>query len=411
MTFKYKNATESFVWIWLPENTQPIVAGRIDKKKNNYRFTYAASYLERKNAIPLSPFELPLNKGTFDPVGMNNIHSCLRDAAPDAWGRRLLNYQYADLSLNELDYMLLSGSNRIGALDFQASSKEYIPRKTNNVSLNDILVATEYIEKNKILPAGLQYVLIYGTSVGGARPKALVKDDAKQTEYIAKFSSTTDTYNVIKSEYISMRLAKLVNIKVPNVFLKTASGKDVLLVERFDRKKTKNAIARKLMLSGLSILGLNELEARYASYCDFADIIRKQFKSPKENLTELYKRLIFNILIGNNDDHARNYSAFWDGSSLELTPAYDICPQHRVGLEATQAMAIEGVRGNFSTLKNAISVCENFQLSSEQAEKIIESMLDTINKKWTTVCNEAKLTTLERMQLWEKSVLNPFCFY
>ena len=411
MISKYKNAEQDFVWIWLPKSTKPIVAGNIQKKNNVYHFIYGKSYLQRSDAIPLSPFELPLQSGSFAPTGINIIHSCLRDSAPDAWGRRLINYQYSFLDANELDYMLLSGSNRIGALDFQLSNTKYISRKTHDLALKDLILAAEYIEKNQPLPEQLQYVLLHGTSVGGARPKAIIQDHITKTEFIAKFGSTTDIYNVIKAEYIAMRLAKLTDINVPDVLLKSALGKDILLIKRFDREiNTNNEKTRKLMLSGLSILGLNELEARYASYCDFADLIRKDFLSPSNDLKELYKRLIFNILIGNNDDHARNHSAFWDGENLELTPAYDICPQPRVGFETTQAMAIEGKEGNFSTLTNALSVCEKFQILSNDARNIIDNMISIIKKNWALICDEAKLTKIEQEKLWGKSIFNPFCF-
>ena len=120
------------------------------------------------------------------------------------------------------------------------------------------------------------------------------------------------------------------------------AGKDVLLVERFDRAKTKDDWTRKAMVSALTLFGLDEMMARYASYEDLAEIIRHRFTSPKATLHELYGRLVFNILCGNTDDHARNHAGFWDGEHLTLTPAYDICPQSRSGNVASQAMLIVG---------------------------------------------------------------------
>ena len=122
---------QAFVWIWLPQQDSPIVAGKISLENNKFHFVYGRSYLQNKNAIALSPFELPLQQGTFEPRGMNTIHSCLRDAAPDAWGRRVIGYKHPKLEANELNYMLLSGSQRIGALDFQLDSKHYQPRINN----------------------------------------------------------------------------------------------------------------------------------------------------------------------------------------------------------------------------------------------------------------------------------------
>lgn len=118
---------EAYVWVWLPKQIEPIVAGRIVKENNLHYFTYSRHYRENPLAIPFSPFELPLKQGTFQPEGLNTLHSCLRDAAPDAWGRRVINYRHPAMVADELDYLLLSGSNRIGALDFQTSASQYQP--------------------------------------------------------------------------------------------------------------------------------------------------------------------------------------------------------------------------------------------------------------------------------------------
>lgn len=405
---KLESANSAYVWIWLPGKTNPVVVGQILKEGEIYSFHYGRSYLENPEAIPLSPLELPLHAGQFLPEGINRIHSCLRDAAPDAWGRRLIDYQYYSLNPNELDYMLLSGSNRIGALDFQGSSVEFISREVNQVYLEDFIKIKEQIENNQPISEELTPLLLRGTSIGGARPKALIYDD--HTGYIAKFELSTDSYNMIKAEYLAMRLAKLIGIHVAEVTLQSVLGKNVLLVKRFDRYKVQNGMARHLMLSGLSLLGLNEMEARYASYKDFADVIRQKFSTPKISLQELYRRLIFNVLIGNTDDHARNTSAFWDGKTLVLSPAYDLCPQMRIGQTATQAMAINGIEGNYSTLKNVLSISESFQISSNDARNLIEKMISDIEQFWIEVCEEASLTVNERKRLWGSAIFNEFCF-
>ena len=339
---------------------------------------------------------------------MNTIHPCLRDGAPDAWGRRVVAYKYAGLEASELDYLLLSGSDRIGAFDFQTSSTDYVPRGLNHPELGELLEAASLIEHNKPLPPSLDHALLHGTSVGGARPKALISDGNEQ--YIAKFSSSTDTHNVVKGEYVAMRLAKQAGIDVAEVLLKNTLGRDVLLVKRFDRTPGEGGVYRHAMLSGLSLLGLNEMEARYASYQGLADVIRQHFINPRETLHELYRRLVFNILIGNTDDHARNHAAFWDGKRLRLTPAYDLCPQVRTGQEATQAMQLEGVEGSHSTLNNVLSICASFQLDTQSAREIITALLATIEKYWPEMCDEAGMTTVERERFWQRAILNPYCF-
>ncbi len=152
------------------------------------------------------------------------------------------------------------------------------------------------------------------------------------------------------------------------------------------------------------------MEARYASYLGFADLIRQRFVNPKTSLRELFARISFNILIGNTDDHARNHAAFWDGKTLSLTPAYDICPQPRAGGEVSQAMEIGGHRGNLSTLENVRSVCQRFMLSREEANFLINDQVQIVRTEWETVCAEANLPRGERERLWKGAVLNPFCF-
>lgn len=401
-----KNATEAYVWVWLPMHTVPTVAGRITKEGDRYIFVYGKNYRESRQAIALSPFELPLISGRQMPMGMNYIHSVLRDAAPDAWGRRLIEYQYPGFNPNELDFLLLSGSNRIGGLDFQLSATQYKERAAAEINLQDVALFAEAFESDQHFSQALEPVLLHGTSVGGARPKCLIK--INQVDYLAKFSLSIDYYPILKAEFVAMKLAKLCGLNTAEVELSTVMGRDILLIKRFDRINFAGEYQRKLMLSGLSLLGLNEMEARYASYQDLADIVRQKFIAPKKCLKELFSRLVFNILIGNTDDHARNHAAFWDGASLELTPAYDICPQQRIGQEATQAMALEGVQGNFSTVSNAISICERFLLSKQQAQEIVQYQIETIKKHWDLLCDEAGMKTRDRDLLFGSTVLSDF---
>ena len=147
--------------------------------------------------------------------------------------------------------------------------------------------------------------------------------------------------------------------------------------------------------------------ARYASYETLAEIIRHTFSAPKDTLKELFSRLVFNVLTGNTDDHARNHAAFWDGQSLTLTPAYDICPQGRTGNEASQAMLIVG-KNNLSQLKTCADSAKHFLLSKEQANAIFDKMIATIEKHWNEVCIEAEVTDVDRQLLWERQFLNPY---
>ncbi|MCP4693548.1 MAG: type II toxin-antitoxin system HipA family toxin, partial [Desulfobacterales bacterium] len=265
---------QAFVWIWLPDATEPVVAGKLTADGEKLVFNYGRSYLGRENAISIHDAELPLQAGVQPLLPGLNMPGCIRDAAPDAWGRRvLINKKLgrtgadADAaSLDELTYLLESGSDRIGALDFQESATEYAPRFSENVTLEELLESAERVEKGLPLTMALDHALCHGTSIGGARPKALIED--ADIKYIAKFSSSTDLYNVIKAEYIAMRLAGLAGLDAASVSLTRSSNKDVLLIERFDRVHTARGWRRKCMVSALTLFGLDEMMARYASYQD-----------------------------------------------------------------------------------------------------------------------------------------------
>jgi serine/threonine-protein kinase HipA len=408
---------QAFVWIWLPDETEPVVAGRLESDNGNILFNYGKSYLERigdePSAIPIYEPELPLQAGALPlPAGLN-MPGCIRDAAPDAWGRRVIINKKMGLKgtatdtadLDELTYLLESGSDRIGALDFQRSPTEYVPRAADNVSMEELLESAERVEQGVPLTAELDQALFHGSSIGGARPKALIQDEGKK--YVAKFSSSTDLYSVVKAEFIAMRLAHLAGLHVASVRLVRASNKDVLLIERFDREPKSGNWSRRAMVSALTLLGLDEMMARYASYETLAEIIRHRFTAPKETLIELFSRLVFNILCGNTDDHARNHASFWNGKELTLTPAYDICPQGRTGNEASQAMLIAG-NNNLSQLKSCLEVANHFLLSDDDARAIFAHIQESIQQHWDAVCDDAELSAVDRKFFWRRQFLNPF---
>ena len=406
---------EAYVWIWLPGATSPVVAGRIVRDGERLIFNYGRSYLDTNDRIPIYEPELSLRRGAIAPQAGLSMAGCLRDAAPDAWGRRVILNQFFGregkdvdtAALDELIYLLESGSDRIGALDFQHSPSEYVPRAAQTATIEELLSAAGKVEKGVPLTPDLDQALIHGTSLGGARPKALIHDG--DTKTIAKFSSSTDTYNVVKAEYVAMRLAARAGLNVAPVSLERVAGKDVLLVERFDRARTRDGWTRRAMVSALTLFGLDEMMARYASYQDLAEIVRHRFISPKATLHELYGRLVFNILCGNTDDHARNHAAFWDGEHLTLTPAYDICPQNRTGNVASQAMLIVG-DNRTSTLATCLEAAPDFQLSEKAARDIVTRQIGTIRERWDDICKEAELTEVERNLFGQRIFLNDFIF-
>ena len=296
-----------------------------------------------------------------------------------------------------------------------------------NASLDELLGAVDRVESGVPLNPDLDTALFHGSSIGGARPKAMIVADDRK--YVAKFSSQNDVYSVVKAEYVAMRLAAEVGLNVAPVMLRQAGGKDILLVERFDRvkaiafpsevgtssrqenvsKQKTSGWQRRAFVSALTLLELDEMMARYASYEELATIVRHRFTAPKETLRELFARMLFNILCGNTDDHARNHAAFWNGRELTLTPAYDICPQARAGGEATQAMLIKGGE-RMSQIALCLAAAPSFLIAERDAVAVAKRQIETIRDRWDAMCAEADLTEVDRNLFWRRQFLNPFAF-
>lgn len=400
---------QAYVWVWLPGAEEPVVAGALKRSGTRLHFAYGRSYLARDNAIPLYLPELPLQAG--EQIPEHALAGCLRDSAPDAWGRRVIVQRLLQRSgpqvdtaeLDELTYLLESGSDRIGALDFQRSATEYVPRLSHPATIDQLQQAADAIQSGELLSEPLMQAIQHGTSIGGARPKALINDLDGST-WVAKFSTSTDLYNIVKAEFVAMRLAHCAGLAVPAVRLTKAVGRDVLLVKRFDRDIGASA-TRRIMVSALTILGLDEMQARYASYEVLAEQIRHRFTRPHDTLIELYRRMVFNILVSNTDDHARNHAAFWDGQMLTMTPAYDICPQLRAGREAGQAMRIHG-DNNLSRLSTCMAAAPVFNLRKEEAQRLVDQLIEGIEQHWQVVAEEAALSSRDR-ELFQQRLLLP----
>ena len=401
------NPSTVFVWVWLPDASEPVVAGRLDDQGEVATFAYGRRYLANPDAIALYLPDLPLQEGTMSPSS-GNLHGCIADAAPDSWGRKVIEHQHrrTDSNVPELGYLLNSGSDRIGALDFQASPTEYLARSGDDATLDELYDAARHVEEGLPLPPALDRAMLHGTSVGGARPKVTLSDRSRHL--IAKFSSSTDHYPVVKAEYAAMELARRAGIDVAPVELSTAAGKAVLLVDRFDRTQRGG---RRMMVSALTILDLHDawgMAGRHATYSDLAEQIRTRFVNPDATLRELFSRIVFNMLVSNTDDHAKNHSAFWDGSMLTLTPAYDICPQLRTGRETAQAMAYGADGERLSQAARCVEHASTYHLSVSEANEIVSHHIEVIRDDWEEVCDLAQLAAADREQLWERQFLNPF---
>lgn len=387
----------AYVWTWLPGESEPVVAGYAENQNDVVHFVYARS------AIALGP-ELPLVPGAQFPDDGLRIAGALRDGAPDGWGRGVIRHGLG-LSegddLGEIDYMLRSASNRFGALDFQESPTAYLSR-TEAASLEELRAAAETLEAVGHLSPALEAALQHGTTIGGARPKAtLVADDGRQ--FLAKFPSSTDRlFSYVNAEATMLALASRVGIDVPASEIVTSNGRDVLLIERFDRGPGGR---RHHVLSGLTLARQDEMTARYVTYPGILDVLREYGDVGAGR--KLFERIAFNMAITNSDDHARNHAAFWDGEQLRLTPAYDLAPGPRSGETAFQAMAYGRDGERRSSLVRLAEHSEVYGLGVVQGQEIVDGMVDAIRTYWTDAADEARLSERDRRYLWGRQVLNP----
>lgn len=393
-----------YVWTWLPGSEEPVVAGAVEAQGEQFPFVYARTYLARPDAISLYGPELPLRSGSIAPRNRLPLAGALRDASPDGWGRTVIDdrLEAGKRPLTELDYMLHSGSSRLGALDYQARPDEYVPRNTS-ASLDELHEAADRLEAGLPLSTELDRALVHGTGIGGARPKATIVDGAG-IEYVAKFSSSSDrTFEVVNAEAAALALARRAGLRVPDSRIVSSLGEDVLLVRRFDRDGRR----RTHVVSALTMSGESELTARYVSYPGVLDVLRALGKRGDDPGRELFERIAFNIAISNSDDHARNHAAFWDGDHLTLTPAYDLAPGNRSGETATQAMAWsrDGDRtSNFSAL---IGASQTYGLDRREARASIDRVIDAIEDGFVDAADEARVPQKDRRLLRDHLFLNP----
>jgi serine/threonine-protein kinase HipA len=396
-----------YVWTWLPGNTHPIPAGVLERRGGSVdlSFRYGDRYRERPHAVPL--YNLPFNGPTWHEASHNlKMPAAIRDASPDSWGRRVILQRLEPASddtdaLDEAAYLMQSGSNRLGALDFQTSAREYEAR-VETAPLDQLLDAAELVQQGAKLPEHLERALLHGTAIGGARPKALLNDGGRQL--IAKFSASTDTYDVVGAEAASIYIARKLGITVTDADVVTSMGRKVLLLERFDRNADGT---RRSVVSGLTILDLPEQWVPSGSYPDLLDRLLQQSSSGRGLSEEVFRRAAFNIAIGNTDDHLRNHAAFWDGAHLELTPAYDLSPVFRSGETASQALALTRDGDRTSSLETLVGAAADYRLSRGDARTIAEEVIDTIATHWDDATDFAEMTAADRELMWGRMFLNP----
>ena len=317
-----------------------------------------------------------------------NGHSefgAIRDASPDLWGRRVIENKLGRAGpLPESVYLEHAGTNRVGALEFRArpdsgSGSAAIAPITE---LQYLLDASTRIEAGEPIPARLSRIFDAASSMGGARPKAVVMHQGSQ--WLAKFSSVSDRFNVPAVERATLELARRAGMRVPRTLLvPLASGGEAMLIERFDRIALAGGFGRIHFVSALTMLGMHESDSRHAAYADIANVL--SLRSPAANLhcdrVELYRRMAFNILVSNDDDHLRNHGFLREGTGWRLSPLYDVVPKPQIGFERFLHLAVGPSAGRAATLVNAVSGSGAFGLTPAQAAAEVDSVVRVV-RQW-----------------------------
>ena len=313
-------ATQCFVYITLPGETEFVTAGKFVLEPDRSgisvgRFVYGRSYLERREAVSIDPVELKLARTTYRTTALKGVFGALRDAGPDYWGRRVIEKHAGKPQLGELDYLLYAPDDRAGALGFGLGTEPPAPKRDFNktLDLEKLLRLAEAIVADEDVPQGpeaeqVEDLMLIGTSMGGARPKAVVEDD--DGLWIVKFNRRDDKWNHARVEHAMLVLARACGIQSAESRIVTAGDRDVLLVKRFDREKTEGGYLRARMISGLTLLRTEDTHQHRDrwSYVLMAEELRRISADPKQDAAELFRRMCFNALISNIDDHPRNHA-------------------------------------------------------------------------------------------------------
>lgn len=374
-------------------------------------FAYGLNYARRTDALEVDPVSLSLHNledvlgKRLLPVNQLPLFGGIRDAAPDSWGRRVIEakLKVPANSLPESQYLLHAGSDRVGALDVRPTINAG-PSHGPDVShdLTHLLEAADRIEEGQPVPAHLEAIFMDGTAIGGARPKASVRDE-QGVLWLAKFSSRKDRFDIPGVEFAALRLAAEAGLHVPALDMRILGARKVMLIRRFDRywfaptgvagaaddlfltQPGDGRVEHRLgFVSGLTMVACDETESRTKAYTDLAQAVRAHCHPSviRADNAELFKRMVYNILVSNDDDHLRNHGFLWDPRlpGWRLSPLYDVLPHASQAAERFLHLGV-GPQGRLATLDNALATHSMFTLSKADAAQLIAHVWQTV-REW-----------------------------
>jgi serine/threonine-protein kinase HipA len=381
-----------YVFLQLPGVLDVVTCGRYEREvlrdgRVIGRFAYARSYRERGDAVPLDPYQLPVTPRRYETAKLEGMFGALRDASPDAWGRRVIEKTTGRADLDEMDFLLHGPDDRAGALSFGDERTPPGPvRRCNRVlHLHELRRAAQALEEaapGEPVVQQVGHLLEPGTSLGGARPKNVVEDE--QGLWIAKFPQRSDKWNNAPVEAAMLALATRCGIRTPETRVERIGDDSVLLVKRFDRSKVEGGYLRHRMVSALTVLGADDrVTDRTAwSYVLLADELRRWSEGAAADRAELFRRVVFNALISNLDDHPRNHALIAPGQAWHLAPAYDLTPTPAVGIERRDLALECGPYGRMARRDNLLAGAPRFGLESDEAGAIMDELKQIVQRHW-----------------------------
>jgi serine/threonine-protein kinase HipA len=379
-------------------------------------FAYGTRYIQRTEAFELDPVSLAFGdreaiKGkALHPVNGLGEFGGIRDAAPDAWGRRVIEAQLKAPAngLLEVEYLLHAGGDRVGALDVREQQTSPDSTSASDLhSLQYVLQAAEAVENGAPVPANLENFLGAGPSAGGARPKASVRDEDGAL-WLAKFPAKNDTFDVARAESCTLELARRCGLTVPEVRYMDIGGRAVMLIRRFDRywaqpgqalpdgalhdtRPSNGKVEGRLpFVSGLTLVACREFESPDKAYSDLGQAIHKYVHPDciRANGQEMFARMVLNIFVTNDDDHLRNHGFVRDPrrEGWALSPLYDVVPRPVIASERRLHLGV-GAQGKLATLDNALSHYSAFVPERPMAVDIMRRVWSEV-RQWKTCFGE-----------------------
>jgi serine/threonine-protein kinase HipA len=362
-------------------------------------FEYADEWIDHRDSYALDPANLPLLRQPFYTSSEKSaLPGALRDSAPDRWGQLLIKRAFrktgANRTLSEMDYLLaITDRTRIGALRYKRNDEDTFEhdigpyRVPPLIQLPALVNAANAVQSQTETAEDLRLLLNEGSPLGGARPKSVVVDNDGSLA-IAKFPKPDDDRSIPHGEVLAMTLARRAGIDVATARLVDVAGRPVALIARFDRSEGR----RIPFLSSMSLLGLNDGDD--ATYTDIAEAIRSYSSAPREDLHELWRRIIFNISIGNLDDHLRNHGFLFDqNNQWRLSPAYDLNPVPSAD-KARELSTWISEQGPDADLDIARGAAPHFALTDNHAENIINEVTDSL-KGWQNTARQLGMSAAD----------------